>query len=258
MEYAIFAENLTKRFGDLTAVDGITLRIKKGEIFGLVGPNGAGKTTTVNLLAGLLRPTSGKVEILGMDIEGDNIEVKRLIGVMPEGLALYEQLTGEEYLHFVGRMYGMDGEEIAFRSEELLRFMGLEDFGGTYICEYSTGMKKKLSLASIFLHDPEVLLLDEPFEGIDPISLRRIREVLKQMRDRGATIFLTSHVLPAVEKVCTEVGIIHKGKLIFTSPTEQIRKRFEDRADLEDVFLSLVVSEMGERGLPWLRDTKAG
>ncbi|MCK4590970.1 MAG: ABC transporter ATP-binding protein, partial [Candidatus Latescibacteria bacterium] len=219
MTYAIHVRNLTKQFGNLVAVDAIALEVKVGTLFGFVGPNGAGKTTTVNMLTGLLKPTSGTVEILGRDLEKEPVETKRNMGMMPEGLALYEQLTGEEYLYFVGRMYGLEKEDIHSRSEELFQFMDLQDFRKTYIYEYSMGMKKKLSLASIFIHDPEVLFLDEPFEGIDPVSSKLIRGALEQMRDKGATIFLTSHILPTVEKVCTEICIINKGKIIFTSPT---------------------------------------
>ena len=259
MTYAIHVRNLTKQFGNLVAVDAITLEVKRGTLFGFVGPNGAGKTTTVNMLTGLLKPTSGTIKILGLDLEKSPVEIKQSMGVMPEGLALYEQLTGEEYLHFVGRMYGLEKEDIHSRSEELFQFMDLQDFRKTYIYEYSMGMKKKLSLASIFIHDPEVLFLDEPFEGIDPASSKLIRDALEQMREKGATIFLTSHILPIVEKVCTEICIINKGKIIFTSPTEQIRERMKDEIsqkrydDLEDVFLTLIGTEQDGKELSWLR-----
>jgi ABC-2 type transport system ATP-binding protein len=259
MRYAIRVRNLTKQFGNLVAVDAITLEVKVGTLFGFVGPNGAGKTTTVNMLTGLLKPTSGTIKILGLDLEKNPMEIKQSMGVMPEGLALYEQLTGEEYLHFVGRMYGLEKEDIYCRSEELFQFMDLQDFRKTYIYQYSMGMKKKLSLASIFIHDSKVLFLDEPFEGIDPVSSKLIRGALEQIRERGATIFLTSHILSTVEKVCTEICIINKGKIIFTSPTEQIRERMKDEIsqekydDLEDVFLTLIATEQEGKELSWLR-----
>ncbi|HID94653.1 MAG TPA: ABC transporter ATP-binding protein [Candidatus Latescibacteria bacterium] len=259
MEYTIYAEGLTKRFGNLTAVDDVSLKVERGALFGFIGPNGAGKTTTINMLTGLLTPTSGTVEILGLDLKRDSVEIKRNMGVMPESSALYEQLTGEEYLYFVGRMYGLEKEEIHSRCEELFEFMELQDYRKTYIYEYSMGMKKKLSLASIFIHDPRVLFLDEPFEGIDPVSSKLIRGALEQMRDKGATIFLTSHILSTVEKMCTEICIINKGKIIFTSPTEEIRDRIKNElnqskcTDLEGVFLSLVAPEQEGKGLSWLR-----
>ncbi len=258
MLHAICARNLTKRFGALTAVDELSLKVESGALFGFVGPNGAGKTTTINMLTGLLKPTSGTVEILGRELEKDPVEIRRDTGVMPEGLALYDQLTGEEYLYFVGIMYGLEKEEIHFRSEELFQFMDLQDFRKTYIYEYSMGMKKKISLASIFLHDPKVLFLDEPFEGIDPVSSKLVRSALEQMRDKGATLFLTSHILSAIEKMCTEICLINKGEIIFTSPTEEIRDRIKDEIsqkrydDLEDVFLSLVASDEKAKGLSWL------
>jgi len=256
---AIVAKELTKSFGFINAVDGLNLMVPESSFFGFVGPNGAGKTTTVKMFAGLLSPTSGRIEILGMDFAKQTVEVKRRIGIVLDRPALYEQLTGEEYLYFSGRMYGMPKELVKNRMEELFQLMDLADDRRRYIYEYSAGMKKKLALAAALIHDPQILFLDEPFEGIDALSLRAIRNVLNRMTATGRTIFLTSHILEIVERLCSEVAIINQGKIVFTGSTHLIRERIQQKIEeesshpLETLFVQLVAKDEEEKSLSWLR-----
>ena len=259
METAVRTEGVTKTFGvtgTIVAVDHVDLTVPTGTFFGFVGPNGAGKTTMVNLLTGLLRPTSGRIEVLGRTFDAHSLEIKRRIGLVPEGLNLYEQLTGEEYLYFVGRMYGLSRDTLRMRRDELFALMDLEGDRHRYVYEYSSGMRKKLALAASLIHDPDLLFLDEPFEGIDPLTLRAIRRTLTQIIARGKTIFLTSHLLEIVERLCSEVAIIHRGRIVFRSPTAEVRARMseEGTSSLEEVFVELVAGEEEERSLSWLRE----
>src|SRR5258706_6527223 len=199
----ISTEHLTRRFGDLVAVNDVNLRVAPGQFFGFLGPNGAGKSTTIKMLTGLLAPTSGRIEILGLDFTDRTADVKRQIGVVPEGLALFGRLTGAEYLTFVGRMYGLDAATTAARTTELLEFMSLANETKKLITDFSHGMQKKLALAAAVIHGPKVLFLDEPFEGVDAIASGTLKAMLQGMIARGATIFLTSHVLEIVERLCT-------------------------------------------------------
>ena len=194
-EIAIRTEQLTRRFGALTAVDSVDLRVNAGQFFGFLGPNGAGKSTTIKMLTGLLAPTSGRMELLGLDFQHNPIEVKRQIGVVPEGMGLFERLTGSEYLHFVGRMYGLNGETTEKRTAELLEFMQLADREKTLIADYSHGLQMKLALAASVIYGPRILFLDEPFEGVDALAAGALKSLLGRMTERGVTIFLTSHVL---------------------------------------------------------------
>ncbi|GMW00779.1 MAG: ABC transporter ATP-binding protein [Candidatus Hydrogenedentota bacterium] len=214
MSLAIETHGLTKTFGDFRAVDSVDLSVERGTFYGFLGPNGAGKSTTIKMLTGLLAPSRGHITLLGTDFAREPLAAKKRIGVVPEDLCLFENLTGREYLTFIGRMYLMERATIRSRTNELLALMGLADSEKTLVMEYSHGMKKKLSLAAAILHDPELLFLDEPFEGIDAIASRTIRTVLDRLVQRGATIFLTSHILEIVEKLCTHVGIIQKGRLV--------------------------------------------
>jgi ABC-2 type transport system ATP-binding protein len=227
---AIATEGLTRRFGDLTAVDNVNLRVTAGQFFGFLGPNGAGKSTTIRMLTGLLAPTSGRIEILGIDLAAKPLEVKRQIGIVPEGMALFGRLTGSEYLNFAGRMYGLDRETAARRSEELLEFMQLTEQPKTLVTDYSHGMQKKLALAAAVIHGPRVLFLDEPFEGVDAIASGTLKTMLQRMIARGATIFLTSHVLEIVERLCSHVGIIHQGRLVAQGSLEDLRAGVEAQA----------------------------
>src|SRR5213594_1102283 len=227
---AIDTEDLTRRFGDLVAVDGIDLRVAAGQFFGFLGPNGAGKSTTIKILTGLLAPTSGSMQLLGLDFAANPIEVKRQIGVVPEGMGLFERLTGSEYLKFVGRMYGLDRATTQRRSEELLDFMQLADRPKTMVADYSHGMQKKLALAAAVIHGPRILFLDEPFEGVDALAAGALKALLGRMTERGATIFLTSHVLEIVERLCSHVAIIHKGQLVAQGSLEELRAGVEAQA----------------------------
>ncbi|HSC45453.1 MAG TPA: ABC transporter ATP-binding protein [Candidatus Acidoferrum sp.] len=258
-EIAIATEQLTRRFGGLTAVDGINLQVESGQFFGFLGPNGAGKSTTIKMLTGLLVPTTGRVSLMGMDFARHGVEVKRQIGVVPEGMGLFERLTAPEYLEFVGRMYGLDKATTRKRSEELLDFMQLADRPKTLVADYSHGMQKKLALAAAVIHGPRILFLDEPFEGVDALAAGALKELLGRMTERGVTIFLTSHVLEIVERLCTHVAIIKKGQLVAQGSIDELRAGVpgaEGRTStLEDIFLS-VVGEAGERPqieeLSWL------
>lgn len=257
MKPAVRTEQVTKIFNERTAaVDRADLTVQNGTFFGFVGPNGAGKTTMVKLLTGLLRPTSGRVEVLGMAFDSHALEIKRRIGLVPEGLNLYEEFTGEEYLYFIGRIYGLSRDTLRTRRDELFALMDLEGDRRRYVHEYSSGMRKKLALAASLIHDPDLLFLDEPFEGIDPLTLRAIRRTLTQFVARGKTVFLTSHLLEIVERFCSEVAIIHRGRIVFQSPTEEIRARMsaEGTSSLEEVFVKLVARDEEERSLSWLRD----
>jgi ABC-2 type transport system ATP-binding protein len=265
---AVITTGLTRTFGELTAVQNINLRVAPGQFFGFLGTNGAGKSTTIKMLTGLLAPTSGSIEILGLDFARQPLEVKRQIGVVPEGLALFGRLTGSEYLHFVGRMYGLDRDTAAKRTAELLDFMQLADRSKTLVTDFSHGMQKKLAMAAAVIHGPKILFLDEPFEGVDAIASGTLKAMLGRMIARGATIFLTSHVLEIVERLCSHVAIIHKGQLVAQGSLEELRAGVEAREalahpgdgaaphaklTLEQIFLETVGGDRsGEQELSWL------
>jgi ABC-2 type transport system ATP-binding protein len=241
---AIVTEKLTRRFGGLTAVDGIDLTVAAGQFFGFLGPNGAGKSTTIKMLTGLLAPTSGRMQLLDLDFSSNAVEVKRQIGVVPEGMGLFDRLTGSEYLNFVGRMYGLDRATTQQRSAELLDFMQLADRPKSLIADYSHGMQKKLALAAAVIHGPRILFLDEPFEGVDALAAGTLKALLGRMTERGVTIFLTSHVLEIVERLCSHVAIIHKGRLVAQGSLEELRAGVAGeegrQTTLEEIFLSIV------------------
>ncbi len=227
---AISTEGLTRRFGELVAVEDVNLRVAAGQFFGFLGPNGAGKSTTIKMLTGLLAPTAGRIQILGLDFIAKPIAVKRQIGVVPEGMALFGRLTGSEYLNFVGRMYGLDRQTAAKRTAELLDFMQLADEPKKLVADYSHGMQKKLALAAAVIHGPKILFLDEPFEGVDAVASGTLKAMLQRMIARGATIFLTSHVLEIVERLCSHVAIIHRGRLVAQGSLEELRAGVEAQA----------------------------
>jgi ABC-2 type transport system ATP-binding protein len=245
---AIETFELVRRFGDFMAVDRVNLRVAAGSFFGFLGPNGAGKSTTIKMLTGLLAPTSGRVRVLGLDIASVPNEVKRRIGVVPEDLNLFERLTGAEMLSFTGRMYGLGRDDIAPRSRELLELMELDDEPRRLVVEYSHGMKKKLALACALIHRPEILFLDEPFEGVDAIASRTLKDLLSRLTSRGLTVFLTSHVLEIVERLCTDIAIISEGRLVAAGPLEELRRGISvggasdegDALSLEDYFIKVV------------------
>jgi ABC-2 type transport system ATP-binding protein len=262
---AISTENLTRRFGEFVAVDNVNLRVTPGQFFGFLGPNGAGKSTTIKMLTGLLAPSAGRIQILGLDLNRDPIEVKRNIGVVPEGMALFGRLTGPEYLNFAGRMYGLDRDTSAKRATELLEFMQLDREPKKLITDYSHGMQKKLALAAAVIHGPKILFLDEPFEGVDAIASGTLKAMLQRMIVRGATIFLTSHVLEIVERLCSHLAIIHQGKLVAQGSLEELRSGVQaiagaegagganEKLTLEEIFLRTVGgSRTDDQELSWL------
>jgi ABC-2 type transport system ATP-binding protein len=259
---AVETSDLVRRFGDFTAVDHVNLRVERGSFFGFLGPNGAGKSTTIKMLTGLLAPTSGRIRVLGTDIQVDPLESRRRIGVVPEDLNLFERLTGAEMLAFTGRMYGLGKAEIGERAPELLSLMDLEGDPKKLIVEYSHGMKKKLSLACALIHRPEILFLDEPFEGVDAIASRTLKDLLSRLTERGLTVFLTSHVLEIVERLCSDIAIIAQGRLLASGPLDQLRKGISVDGDgtergpvsLEEYFIQVVggTRSSGDEVLQWL------
>jgi ABC-2 type transport system ATP-binding protein len=251
MNAAIETVGLTRRFGAVCAVDGIHLEVERGTFYGFLGPNGAGKSTTIKMLTGLLAPTSGSMRLLGEDLSDPDRarEVKRRVGVVPENLSLFENLTAREYLTFIGRMYLLPAATIRERTAELLVMMGLEMEEKKLALEYSHGMRKKLALAAALLPNPELLFLDEPFEGVDAVASRVLRDTLKQCVERGSTVFLTSHVLEIVEKLCSHVGIIAQGKVVHQGSMTELRQN----GTLEERFLQVVGAGQFERQkLSWL------
>jgi ABC-2 type transport system ATP-binding protein len=266
---AIAVHDLSRSFNGFTAVDHIDLAVEPGQFFGFLGPNGAGKSTTIKMLTGLLAPTTGTIQILGQDLLANPIEVKRQIGVVPEGMALFGRLTAAEYLQFVGRMYGLDKQTTARRSEELLEFMGLANERKKLIADFSHGMGKKLALAAAVIHGPKVLFLDEPFEGVDALASGLLKQMLQGMIARGATIFLTSHVLEIVERLCSHIAILNKGRIVANGSLDELRAGVQarvgadsenpersERLTLEQIFISVVgggeETERPEGELAWL------
>ncbi len=251
MEYAIETRQLTRCFDDFCAVDAVDVRVGRGTFYGFLGPNGAGKSTTIKMLTGLLAPTCGTIALLGHNPQdaAQALEIKRRIGVLPEELALFDNLTAREHLTFIGRMYLLPAETIRERIGELLSLLRLEDHPKKLILEFSHGMRKKVALAAALLPNPDLLFLDEPFEGVDAVTSRVIRDLLLKYVSRGSTVFVTSHVLEIVERLCTHVGIIVQGKLVEQGSLDELRHG----RSLEDRFLEMVgtTDEMHQQ-LSWL------
>ncbi|MBA4105573.1 MAG: multidrug ABC transporter ATP-binding protein [Pirellula sp.] len=257
MTLAIETKRLTRYFDDVHAVKSVDLAVQRGALYGFLGPNGAGKSTTIKMLTGILVPSSGEISLLGKNPwnRNDSIEIKRQTGVVPEDLALFDNLTAGEYLTFVGRMYSMDLSTIRERTEELLSLLKLEEVEKKLTVEYSHGMKKKLALAAALLPNPDLLFLDEPFEGVDAVTSRVIRDILSIYVRRGSTVFLTSHVLEIVERICTHVGIIANGQLVVQTSLDELRQG----SSLEKTFLEKVGSPTEERiDLAWLKEGPTG
>jgi ABC-2 type transport system ATP-binding protein len=255
---AVEAVDLTRHFGQKTAVANLDLTVDEGEFFGFLGPNGAGKSTTINMLVGLVRPSQGTARISGIDIWENPLPAKRLLGVLPEGLNLYQRLSANEFVRFVGAMYEMPPQEVDRRAAELIDLLDLTEDADKLIIDYSHGMRKKTALAAAMIHGPRVLFLDEPFEGIDAISGRIIRDVLRQLRGHGTTIFFSSHILEVVERLCTRVGVIADGRLVAAGTIADLREQAETGAGttLEDIFIKAVgatddVESSGK--LSWLK-----
>jgi ABC-2 type transport system ATP-binding protein len=245
-EIVVETTALRRTFGPLVAVDDLALKVERQQFYGFLGPNGAGKSTTIKMLTGLLRPTAGQIRVLGMDLAQNAVAVKSRIGVVPEGLALFERLTGAQLLSFVGRMYGLSRELAAVRTAELLDFMDLKDAADKLVADYSHGMKKKTALAAAVIHGPAVLFLDEPFEGVDAIAATTLKRLLQRFISHGGTIFLTSHVLEVVERLCTHIGIIRQGRLVASGSLEELRAGVrvagheQAALTLEEIFLEVV------------------
>lgn len=253
-QYAIQTHQLTRIFGSRLAVDAVDLHVETGTFYGFLGPNGAGKSTTIKMLTGLLSPTSGSVTVLGHDMldHAASLQAKRSIGVIPENLALFDNLTAIEYLIFIGRIHGLSRETIRQRSEEMLQLLSLDRETKKLVLEYSHGMRKKLSLAAALLPNPKLLFLDEPFEGVDAVASLTIRDLLAGFVTRGSTVFLTSHVLEIVERLCTHVGIIQDGKLIQQSSMDEIHTS----GSLEQSFLKATgASQPQNAKLEWLEQS---
>jgi ABC-2 type transport system ATP-binding protein len=245
MEFA----GLFKQFGDTVAVDHIDLAVPRGSFFGLVGPNGAGKTTSLSMAVGLLRPDGGTIRIFGQDVWADPVAAKALIGVLPDGMALPDRLTGREVLLYLGLLRGMSREVVAERSDELLRVLELDHAETTAVVDYSTGMRKKITLATALLHNPRLLLLDEPFEAVDPVSAATIRTILQRFVAGGGSVVFSSHVMALVERLCDQVAVIAKGKVVASGPLDEVR----GGQSLEDAFVHIVGARTGgAEGLAWL------
>jgi ABC-2 type transport system ATP-binding protein len=246
--FEIETHKLSRTFGNLTAVRELELRIPKGTLFGFLGPNGSGKSTTVKMLTGILPPTSGEVFISGRPVVNSPVEVKKRIGVLPEDLALFESLTVWEHLLMVGPVYGLSRKETERRAEQLLVYLDLWQGRDTYVDEASSGMRKKCSLAMALLHNPEVLFLDEPFEGIDPVSSRNIKDLLLFMVGKGVTVFLTSHILEVVERLVQSFAIIVAGEVVCSQTMEETVRSGNT---LEDLFFKHVARDKPEE-LEWI------
>ena len=233
-------EGLVKRFGSHTAVAGLDLKVAPGEIFGFLGPNGAGKTTTVKCITGLLKPTAGRVRVAGFDVAAQTLEAKRAMGLVPDEPFVYPKLTGTEYLRFVGELYGARLDDMRKRIPELLEMFELTPWGGELVESYSHGMRQKLVLAGILLHDPKVLVLDEPMVGLDPKSGRLVKDIFLRLAERGTTIFMCTHVLEIAEKLCDRIGIMIEGKMVACGTVDELEAQAKTSgSDLEGIFLSL-------------------
>jgi len=251
--YAIQTQELTKQYDDRVVVDHISFHVARGEFFGFLGPNGAGKSTTIKMLTGLLRPTSGRAWVAGFDVAAQAVEAKTRIGVLPEEMNLYERLTGLEFLEFAARMYGLSGDSPRSRAVELLTLLQLDNDQDKMIVDYSQGMKKKTALAAALIHNPSVIFLDEPFEGVDAVSGRIIKDILQRLTAQGATVFFSSHILEVVERLCTEVAIIDRGKIVAQGDMGELRGQLHSGdATLEAMFLQLVGAAPQNEGLSWL------
>ena len=247
---AIAVCDLRKVYGPKAAVDGLSLTVPRGCFFGFLGPNGAGKTTTIRMLMGLATPTSGSIELLGLSMPAHALEIKRKIGLVPDESLLFDHLTGPEFLEFVGRMYSLPRATARERSRELLALFELDNTGNKLIAEYSKGMRKRLAMAAALIHRPELFLMDEPFEGVDAVGARLMKDLLLEQVRHGATIFLTSHVLEVVERLCDRVAIIHEGRLVLEGAMSELRTGTET---LEDMFVRVVGAERATtETLDWL------
>jgi ABC-2 type transport system ATP-binding protein len=248
MPPAIMVRDLRKYYGTVAAVDGLDLEVPRGSFFGFLGANGAGKSTTIRMLTGLIPADAGEIEILGLRMPADEMEIKRRIGLVPDESLLFDRLTGGEFLEFVGRMYGLDRAVARERARGLLDLFELSG-NRKLIAEYSKGMRKRVAMAASLIHNPELFLMDEPFEGVDAVGARLMKDILLDLVRRGATIFLTSHVLEVVERLCDRVAIIHHGRIVNSGTMNELRDSGES---LEDAFVRVVGAGRAMERLDWL------
>ncbi|MBS7616858.1 ABC transporter ATP-binding protein [Candidatus Bathyarchaeota archaeon] len=244
-KFAIVMEDVVKNFEDVTAVNHVSLHVASGELFGLLGPNGAGKTTTVNMLCGLLKPTSGSVFVGGYDVQKENVKVKELIGVCPQETATYPYLTGIENIELFGNLYTLDRKTLSARRDMLLEKMGLAQDAKRKVEKYSGGMKRRLSIILALIHNPQIIFLDEPTIGMDPQSRRAVWDFMQELKREGKTIFLTTHYMEEAEILCDRVGIIDYGKLIAVDAPKKLISKY-GVANLEEVFIKLTGRKIRE------------
>ncbi|HEY0258213.1 MAG TPA: ATP-binding cassette domain-containing protein [Lacisediminihabitans sp.] len=246
---ALEIHGLVKRFGEKVAVDDLSLVVPSGSFYGLVGPNGAGKTTTLSMATGLLRPDAGGIRVHGVEVWSNLIEAKRLVGVLSDGVRLFDRLTGTQLVTYSGLLSGMDRETVAGRAADLLTLLDLEDASGTLVVDYSAGMTKKIALACALVHAPRLLVLDEPFESVDPVSAANIRDILEGFVRSGGTVIVSSHVMDLVQRMCDHVAIIAEGRVLAAGTTDEVRAG----STLEDRFVELVGGRRHGEGPEWLR-----
>ena len=250
---AIEITGLQKIYNGFQAVDGLTITVPQRCFFGFLGPNGAGKTTTTKMLMGLAQPDAGTIQVLGMPMPEKSLEIRREIGLVPDDSLLFDYLTGAEYLEFVGRLYGLPKPQAKDRGRELLQLFQLNENARKLIGEYSKGMRKRIAMAAALIHRPKLFLMDEPFEGVDAVGARLMKDILLEQVQRGATVFLTSHVLEVVERLCDEVAIINRGKIVTQGTMADLRRQAADGAGtLEEIFVNIVGGERYTERLDWL------
>ncbi|MET4003422.1 MULTISPECIES: ABC transporter ATP-binding protein [Arthrobacter] len=246
---ALSIRGLAKRFGEKVAVDNINLDVPAGSFYGLVGPNGAGKTTTLSMATGLLRPDFGQVSVHGLDVWAQPLEAKKLMGLLPDGVRLFDRLSGEQLVTYAGLLRGMDKDTVALRVKDLLAALDLTRDAGTLVVDYSAGMTKKIALAAALIHAPRLLVLDEPFESVDPVSAANIRDILHDYVNSGGTVIVSSHVMDLVQRMCDHVAVIAGGKVLAAGTVDEVRGEMS----LEEKFVELVGGRNQTAGLSWLR-----
>ncbi len=250
---AIEIRDLQKSYGSLRAVDGLSVTVPRGSFFGFLGPNGAGKTTTIKILMGVAQPDSGEVNVLGLRMPDQSVEIRRQIGLTPDDTLLFDYLTGPEYLEFVGRLYGMERSVARERARELLDLFELSESPRKIVAEYSKGMRKRLAMSGALIHRPKLFLMDEPFEGVDAVGARLMKDILIDQVKRGATVFLTSHVLEVVERLCDRIAIVNRGKVMAQGSMESLRQELHQEGNsLEDIFVQMVGAHRRTDSLDWL------
>ena len=247
MDLAIKLEHYQKKYGDFTAVYDLNLDVQAGEIFGFLGPNGAGKTTTIKMLMGILSPTNGNGSIFGREIVTKRVELKKIIGYLPDDPVFYDFLSGEELLRFVGSMHGLQAQELDQKVSDWFRDFDLLEARHEFAVKYSTGMKKKLALGMATIHDPKLLILDEPTAGLDPVASRKLQQWIVDYANKGNTVFLSSHLMDMVQKLCHRVAIIHDGRIAAIGTPEELQEKLSKGGSLEDVFIQIATADSGTR-----------